>query len=243
DTIATQGPKEQIHWHPEEQLADSVPLHQTFDGSIRALLRPRTLNRSSVVVSMKNVTVRYGDKLILDRVSWQVLPGEAWALQGHNGAGKSTLLSLINGDNPQAYCNDIVLFGRKRGTGESIWDIKKQIGYVSPELHQYFPKTQTVLQVVLAGFVATVGLFRNVSRTRCEPALQWRGLVGIAETASRRMVQLSPDRQRLCLLARAVIKNPTLLILDEPCQGLGPQHRDFFKELVNALHRMVDTTL
>src|SRR5690606_19445465 len=92
------------------------------------------------IVDMKNVTIAYGDKTILDRVNWTVMPAEAWALRGHNGAGKSTLLSLINGDNPQAYRNEITLFGRRRGTGESIWDIKRNIGYVSPELHQYFPK-------------------------------------------------------------------------------------------------------
>ncbi len=242
-TIIAQGPKDNISWEAEEQPIDASSFHQTFDGPIRELLKDRAPKSPPVVVAMKNVTVRYGDKLILDRINWQVARGEAWALQGHNGAGKSTLLSLINGDNPQAYSNDIILFGRKRGTGESIWDIKKQIGYVSPELHQYFPKTQTVLQVVLSGFFDTVGLFRKVSSVQRETALQWLQLFSIADTTTRRLAQLSPDRQRLCLLARAVIKNPTLLILDEPCQGLGPQHRDFFKRLVDELHRTAGTTL
>lgn len=243
DTITQQGPKDNIQWDPVKQPADAFPLRQTFDGPIHELLKRHIPKSPSVVVAMKNVTVRYGDKLILDRINWHVAPGEAWALQGHNGAGKSTLLSLINGDNPQAYSNDITLFDRRRGTGESIWDIKKQIGYVSPELHQYFPKTQTVLQVVLSGFFDTVGLFRKVSSIQHETALQWLQLFGIADTATRRLAQLSPDRQRLCLLARAVIKNPTLLILDEPCQGLGPQYRDFFKRLVDELHRTAGTTL
>lgn len=243
DTITEQGPKDSISWEPREQPAEAGSFRQLFDGPIHKLLERHVPAPSSAVVAMKNVTVRYGDKLILDGINWQVDRGDAWALQGHNGAGKSTLLSLINGDNPQAYSNDITLFGRKRGTGESIWDIKKQIGYVSPELHQYFPKTQTVLQVVLSGFFDTVGLFRKVSVVQRETALQWLQLFGIADTATRRLAQLSPDRQRLCLLARAVIKNPTLLILDEPCQGLSPQYRDFFKRLVDELHRTAGTTL
>ncbi|RQP17224.1 MAG: ATP-binding cassette domain-containing protein [Parapedobacter sp.] len=243
DTVIAQGPKREIKWSPPELATSQSQLHQSLHGPIRRLLERRTPEDSKVVVELKNVTVRYGDKLILDGITWRVATGEAWALQGHNGAGKSTLLSLINGDNPQAYSNNITLFGRKRGTGESIWDIKRQIGYVSPELHQYFPKTQTALQVVLSGFFDTVGLFRKVSAAQQETALQWLQLFGMADTASLRLAQLSPDRQRLCLLARAVIKNPTLLILDEPCQGLGPQHRDFFKNLVDELHRIVGTTL
>lgn len=195
------------------------------------------------IIEMNNVNVAYGDKVVLKDINWLVQPGEAWVLRGPNGAGKSTLLSLINGDNPQAYKNDITLFGRKRGTGESIWDIKKHIGYVSPELHQYFPKNQTVLQVVLSGWFDTVGLFRKVSAKQHESALQWLRLFGLADLARQRLVQLSPAQQRLALLARAVIKNPTLLILDEPCQGLSPQHREFFKALVDEIHQASDTTV
>ncbi len=243
DRITEQGIKTEVTWMGEEPLVSGVGVSDEISGAIRELLPDRPEAIASPIVSLKNVRVRYGDKRILDQVTWEVKPGEAWALRGHNGAGKSTLLSLINGDNPQAYSNDIVLFGRKRGTGESIWDIKRRIGYVSPELHQYFPKTQTVLQVVLSGFFDTVGLFRKVTATQRETALRWLGLFGMADAATRRLSQLSPDRQRLCLLARAVIKNPTLLILDEPCQGLSVQHRDFFKALVDELHRTAHTTL
>ena len=240
--IAAQGPKGEVDTGDYPQ-ATGAPLLHTVGDTIHRLLQANRRAVPSPIVALRNVRVRYGDRLILDDVNWRVEPGEAWCLQGRNGAGKSTLLSLINGDNPQAYSNDIVLFGRKRGTGESIWDIKKQIGYISPELHQYFPKNQTVLQVVLSGYFDTVGLFRKVAPAQREAAMQWLGIFGLEADAQQRLSVLSPDRQRLCLLARAVIKNPTLLILDEPCQGLAPQHRDFFKALVDEIHAASDTTI
>ncbi|WP_177181023.1 ATP-binding cassette domain-containing protein [Parapedobacter koreensis] len=246
DTIAAQGPRDTINLDKYQQPAagGNYALPDTLRHSISTLFRQRGQQpMKNPIVALNDITVRYGDKLILDKVSWRVEQGEAWALKGHNGAGKSTLLSLINGDNPQAYSNDITLFGRRRGTGESIWDIKKQIGYVSPELHQYFPKNQAVLQVVLSGYFDTVGLFRQVTPLQREAALQWLQLFGLADAVQQRLVQLSPDRQRLCLLARAVIKNPNLLILDEPCQGLSPQHREFFKALVDEIHGASDTTI
>lgn len=243
EAVIEQGPRDSIRWESLAPSAGAPPLPETFEATLHDLIGPRSEVPAAEVVEMRKVTVRYGDNVILDGVDWRVVSGDAWALQGHNGAGKSTLLSLINGDNPQAYRNEIFLFGRRRGTGESIWDIKKKIGYVSPELHQYFPKTQTAWQVVLSGLFDTVGLFRNVSASQRETALRWLRLFGMDDAATLRLAQLSPDRQRLCLLARALIKNPELLILDEPCQGLGPNHRDLFKKLVDELHRIMDTTL
>ncbi|MBK1438997.1 ATP-binding cassette domain-containing protein [Parapedobacter sp. ISTM3] len=246
DTIAIQGPVDQIYLNKYRQLATpgNVALPDAMRGTIRTLFEQRTTPAiGSPIISMNDVSVRYGDKLILDGINWRVEQGEAWSLKGHNGAGKSTLLSLINGDNPQAYSNDIILFGRKRGTGESIWDIKKQIGYVSPELHQYFPKNQTVLQVVLSGYFDTVGLFRKVAPAQREAAVRWLQLFGLSDAIQQRLALLSPDKQRLCLLARAIIKNPNLLILDEPCQGLSPQHRDLFKALMDEIHAVSGTTI
>jgi molybdate transport system ATP-binding protein len=120
------------------------------------------------IVAMNNVMIRYGKKTILNHINWQINPGERWALLGPNGAGKSTLLSLINGDNPQAYANDIVLFDKKRGSGESIWDIKSKIGFVSPELYQYFPTDNSCLQVIESGFYDTLGLFRQSSPAKAD---------------------------------------------------------------------------
>ncbi|SEN97553.1 molybdate transport system ATP-binding protein [bacterium A37T11] len=195
------------------------------------------------IIQMRDVTIKYGEKVILNKVSWEVKSGECWALRGQNGAGKSTLLSLINGDNPQAYSNDISLFDRKRGSGESIWQIKKNIGFVSPELHQFFPKTQSCLQVVLSGLFDTSGLFRTVTEHQKVLALQWMKAFGIDHLAGKRLSQVPLNMQRLCLLARALIKNPALLILDEPCQGLDHQQRDFFKAMVSTICRTSHNTL
>jgi len=195
------------------------------------------------IVKMTDVRVKYGDKIILDQVNWQILPGERWALLGPNGAGKSTLLSLINGDNPQAYANDIVLFDKKRGTGESIWDIKSKTGFVSPELHQYFPLDTSCLQVVESGYYDTLGLFRPSVKTKADAALKWMAALEIEKYARVLLRNVPASAQRLCLLARALIKNPDLLIFDEPCQGLDAHQQHHFKTLIDTICRMSAVTL
>jgi molybdate transport system ATP-binding protein len=195
------------------------------------------------IIAMKNIHVKYGENVILDDVNWQVNPGERWALLGHNGAGKSTLLSLINGDNPQAYANDIILFDRKRGSGESIWDIKKKIGFVSPELHQYFPTDNSCLQVIESGYYDTLGLFRPSNKERAEVALGWMKALEIDRYARVLLKNVPASAQRLCLLARALIKNPPLLIFDEPCQGMDTHQQQHFKKLVDAVCELSKVTL
>ena len=195
------------------------------------------------IVKMNDVHVKYGDKVILDKINWQILPGERWALLGPNGAGKSTLLSLINGDNPQAYANDIILFDKKRGTGESIWDIKSKIGFVSPELHQYFPTDNSCLQVIESGYYDTLGLFRPSQKAKAETALRWMKALEIEKYARVLLKNIPASAQRLCLLARALIKNPDLLIFDEPCQGLDDHQQHHFKTLVDTICRLSNVTL
>lgn len=195
------------------------------------------------IVKMNKVNIKYGDKVILDNIDWQILPGERWALLGPNGAGKSTLLSLINGDNPQAYANDIVLFDKKRGTGESIWDIKKKIGFVSPELHQYFPTENSCLQVIESGYYDTLGLFRPSQKTKADTAFSWMQALEIDKYARNLLKNVPASVQRLCLLARALIKNPDLLIFDEPCQGMDAHQQLHFKNIVNTICAMSNVTL
>lgn len=197
----------------------------------------------SQIICMKNVTVKYGGNTILNNLNWQVNPGERWALLGHNGAGKSTLLSLINGDNPQAYANDIVLFDKRRGTGESIWDIKKRIGFVSPELHQYFPTDNSCLQVIESGYYDTLGLFRPSNKERAATALRWMKALEIDQYARVLLKSIPASAQRLCLLARALIKNPPLLIFDEPCQGMDSHQQQHFKNLVDTICELSNVTL
>ena len=188
-----------------------------------------------IIVRMDDVTIKYGDKTILEHVNWQINQGERWMLSGPNGAGKSTLLSLINGDNPQAFAHRIILFDRIKGSGESIWDIKKKIGFVSPELFQYFPLESSCIQVIESGFYDTLGLFRRSSEKKAELCLRWMRLLGIDQFAGTLFKNVSVSAQRLCLLARALVKSPPLLIFDEPCQGMDDEQQKRFRYLVDEI--------
>jgi len=211
---------------------------------LKALLNTGNTKKTyDFIVKMNEVHVKYGEKLILDKINWQIVPGERWALLGPNGAGKSTLLSLINGDNPQAYANDIILFDKKRGTGESIWDIKSKIGFVSPELHQYFPTDNSCLQVIESGYYDTLGLFRQSQKAKADTALRWMKALEIERYARVMLKNIPASAQRLCLLARALIKNPDLLIFDEPCQGLDAHQQHHFKSLVDTICKLSNVTL
>jgi len=186
------------------------------------------------LVSLRGVSIRYGDKVVLDNLSWTVKPGERWALTGPNGAGKSTLLSLLNGDNPQAYGKDITLFDRRRGTGESIWDIKRNIGYVSPELLQYFPGQLSARQVVETGFTDKL-VPTAPTPTQRERAARWLRVLGLEASADQLLRQLPASQQRLVLVARALAKAPPLLLLDEPGQGLDAGQLAHFRAVLDGL--------
>ncbi|MEO5943531.1 MAG: ATP-binding cassette domain-containing protein [Ferruginibacter sp.] len=189
----------------------------------------------SIVLKMVNTNVSYNKRKILENINWKINKGECWSLFGHNGSGKSTLLSLITGDNPQAFANKIYLFDRKKGSGESIWDIKKKIGYVSPELHHYFDAGCSCFEVVASGIFDTIGLFRILNTSQKKIVNQWMELFHISDFAKRPFKQLSNGEQRLVLLARALVKNPPLLILDEPCQGLDNEITEWFIALINNI--------
>ena len=185
------------------------------------------------VIRLRNVTIRFGGRVILNSLNWTVREGEHWALTGANGSGKSTLLSLINADNPQAYAHNIELFGRPRGTGETIWDIKRKIGFVSPELHRAFQQDATALNIVTSGYFDTEGLFRKPSEDQRETARRWMEEFGIGHLAERPFLRISSGEQRLCLVARAFVKDPPLYILDEPLQGLDEPQRRHVKTLLD----------
>ena len=180
---------------------------------------------SEEVLRFSNVTIRYGERTILRDLSWTVHRGEHWALEGANGSGKSTLLSLVCADNPQAYACDIELFGRKRGTGESIWDIKRHIGYVSPEMHRAYMRDLPAIDIVASGLHDSVGLYVRPRPEQRQTCLEWMRRFGISDLADRTFLRISSGEQRLCLLARAFVKSPDLLILDEPFHGLDEPNR------------------
>ncbi|QJW93406.1 ATP-binding cassette domain-containing protein [Frigoriglobus tundricola] len=173
----------------------------------------------SAPIELRDVTVTHAGHTILDRVSWTVRAGERWAVLGPNGSGKSTLLSLLCGDHPQAYANDVNLFGRRRGSGETIWDVKRNVGLLSPEFHLYFTEPLTAARTVATGFFDALA----DRPTTPEQGARIRELLaafGIAHLADRTFKQLSTGEQRLVLLARALVKRPPLVILDEPFQGM-----------------------
>ena len=194
-------------------------------------------------VEMRNVNIAYNGNKILDKFNWEVKKGERWCVTGPNGAGKSTLLSLISADNPQAYANDIFLFDRKRGTGESIWDIKKNIGYVSPELHLFFDMGITCQEAVASGLFDTIGLFRKPGPMETSIVLEWMEILGISAIKEKRLNQLSLGEQRLVMLTRALVKSPPLLIFDEPCQGLDSQQTAGFKNMIDLICGSTSTTM
>ncbi len=194
-------------------------------------------------VRMNSVSVHYDGRQVLSNINWEVQRGEKWCLSGHNGSGKSTLLSLINADNPQAFANDIHLFDRKRGTGETIWDIKKKIGYISPELHQYFDRTMSCYKAVASGLFDTIGLFRRLHDDQQEKVSYYLELFGINDIAEKPLNALSHGMQRWVLLARALVKNPPLIILDEPCQGLDDVLCKRFIDFIDGYCKDAERTL
>jgi len=219
-----------------------------------------------VAVQMNHVNIRFDDKVILDDVSWTVKRGEHWALLGHNGSGKSTLLSLINADNPQVYLNDVWLFDQKRGNGESIWEIKKKIGYVSPEMHNHVLRGSSYIQsqamakndyslggfsqdkttcfeMVSSGLHDQVGSSTRLTTLQQKTVTYWMEALDVHPLKQKPFYKTSLGQQRLLMLARALVKNPPVLILDEPCQGLDKQQTHRFINIVDAICKHIEKTL
>lgn len=230
--------------HTKEQF---IPQQKNIEPlfTIQQLKNIPALSEDNFLTAIKmvDVHVQYGDKKILQHINWEVKRGERWSVSGPNGAGKSTLLSLITADNPQAYANEIYLFDRRRGSGESIWDIKKKIGYVSPELHLYFEYSVTSFQAIASGLFDTIGLFRQLDEEQEEQVTQWVKLLQLSSKQHTLLRNLSAGEQRLVLLARALVKNPPLLVLDEPCQGLDSEQQYSFKHILETLGAHFQTTL
>ena len=214
-------------------------------------------------VKMNRIQVVFDGNEILKDINWTVKRGERWALTGPNGAGKTTLLSLITADNPQGYVNDLVLFDRKRGSGESIWDIKKRIGYVSPELHLYFLRGNGIFNsipglgnppsfngnsilcdaVISSGFHDLIGFSDRTSDLRQKTVQKWFSVLRLEHLSKTWFHEASMGEQRLLLLARALVKTPSLLILDEPCQGLDPRQTRLFTQMLDSICLHLGTTL
>jgi molybdate transport system ATP-binding protein len=204
-------------------------------GNIPQFLKVAPIYQSQQIAKMVDVNISYGEKQVLKNINWEVKAGEKWLLQGPNGSGKSTLLSLINGDHPQSYANELYLFGSKRGSGESIWDIKEHIGLISPEFHWYFDTNATVFQSIASGLYDSVGLFKTLPYSKVIQVDELINYLGLTESKNDLLNTLPLGKQRLVLLARTIIKNPELLILDEPCQGLDKYQTQYFNQLIDEI--------
>ena len=192
---------------------------------------------------LKDVVVKYGDNVILNHLNWTVEPHQNWWIKGPNGAGKSTLLSLITGDHPQAFSNVVKIFGRQRGSGETIWEIKQKIGYVSSQLHLDYRVNCSVADVIISGFFDSIGMYQKVPDAIRLKAMQWLERLNLTALAKTPFRSLSWGQQRLLLIARAMVKHPPILILDEPFQGLDGLNRKLVKQFIEQLVNNSETQL
>lgn len=225
------------------EAAPSRVLPAAIAHAILDLPEREVYGDSDEVVVMDHVSIRYGTRTILKDLDWTVRRGELWALQGCNGAGKSTLLSLVCADNPQGYACDIRLFGHQRGSGESIWDIKRNIGYVSPEMHRAYRRDMPALRIVASGMHDSIGLYVKPTYSDLEVCRFWMKVFGLEGMEERSYLKLSSGEQRLVLLARAFVKDPQLLILDEPFHGLDNFNRQRVKDVIEIFCQRRGKTL
>lgn len=227
----------------DEAWKGSFPFTTEHCGTIGLTTEEKPIAVGEPVVVLNNVAIRYGERTILKELNLTINKGERWALSGENGAGKSTLLSLVCADNPQAYACDIELFGRQRGTGETIWDIKRHIGYVSPEMHRAYHYNAASIRIVASGLKDSVGLYVKPTDEEYDICREWMKVFGVEEFADRPFLSLSSGEQRMVLLARAFVKAPDLLILDEPLHGLDTNRRRMVRKIINDYSLIPGKTL
>lgn len=222
--------------------ASSVPRPVFLPVATPSLITAEDDQRSPLI-ELNSVDAGYSDKQILNKFSWRMMPGDHVLIEGPNGCGKSTLLSLINGENHKAYGQDVSLFGKRKGSGETIWELKAKFGVVSNELHNKYQKGWRLLDVVVSGFFDSVGLYDDSGGQQVVEGKRWLSLVGLEKDEGRYYHELSFGQQRLALLARAMVKEPRILILDEPCVGLDDFYRAHILQLLDEIVRVTTTQL
>ena len=232
-TVKDIGPLQPQHTTKQIQTTSSAQRY-AHDKLRFHYLNAKQEISSEPVISFRNLSVTYAGKSIFSSLDWKINPGEKWCLFGGNGSGKSTIVGLIYGDHPQAYSNDVRIFGRRRGRGESIWQIKNRMGFVSPELHAYFPLDLLVHEVVASGFSDTL-YARPVSKSQEEIIDAFLAYFEMENYKTHPWARLSTGQQRIVLFIRALVKAPPLLLLDEPFQGLDASLIEQSKKLLDDI--------
>lgn len=200
-------------------------------------------NLDDTLIDFKDVSISYGEKQILNNINWRVKKGDFWQLAGANGSGKSTMLSMIFGDNPKAYGQEIYLFGNKKGSGESVWDIKKKIGYYAPAMTLKFHGRYSIEHMLISGLTDSVGLYTIPTELQKRIVNQWLTLLDLQKLKNTYFKTLSTGQQRLVMTARAMVKNPPVLILDEPTAGMDDKSASLLVALVNKIANETNTAI
>ncbi|UXP31843.1 ATP-binding cassette domain-containing protein [Reichenbachiella agarivorans] len=211
-------------------------------GKIPEPIQP-ILYEDEYLIRMKNVSVSYLDRCILKAINWEIKPGEFWQLKGPNGAGKTTLLTMITGDNHKAYGQDITLFGFKKGSGESVWDIKKNIGYYTSTMTYDFWRNQSIEHMIISGYYDSIGLYNRPTELQLKRTEAWLDLIGLKEQRDKPFIDLPIGYRRLVLIVRAMVKHPPLLILDEPASDLDDHNTKLMAALVNKIAQESKTAI
>ncbi len=238
--VLASGERDTVLSEPQVQSLLDPPL-PTLAQLPTPAQRAYTLGASMPLLELHNVCVSYQGTEVLKDVDWTLNPGQHCCISGPNGCGKTTLLSLINGDNHKAYGQDITLFGLRRGSGESVWDIKQKYGLVDTRLHLNFARGMRVIEVVVSGFFDTVGLYDDWGDQQRQTASEWLAALGLQPLETSAFDTLSFGLQRMVLLARAMVKSPVILVLDEPCLGLDRPHRHTVLKAIDHIAANCDT--
>ncbi len=222
--LKDQGPAEQML-----QIIRSNPAPADFTATVQDLDRTQNSVREkpgpACLIQLHKGSAGYGGLPVFTDLDLEVNQGDHTLVTGPNGSGKSTLLQVITGDHPACYTNDLTIFGIRRGTGESIWDVKQHMGIMGSDLHRNFRVPGSVLSCILSGLFDTIGLYSQVTPAQERLAFNWLERLGLKKAAATAFRDLAHADQRLVLIARALIKTPRLLVLDEPTQGLDEQNR------------------
>ncbi len=233
-----------IYWYPSFGVFEQSINMEAYEITRNIPGAPSPLpDQMDSLVEFRKVSVSYGNKAVLRDIEWYINRGEFWQLAGRNGSGKTTLLTMITGDNPKAYGEDLYLFGRRRGSGESVWEIKEKIGYFTPAMTDRFRGYHSLENMLISGLMDSVGLYIIPTEIQKRVAREWLELIGLHDKKHAYFHELTAGQQRLIMVVRAMIKHPALLILDEPTVGLDDHSADMVVQLVNKMAAESETAI